>query len=337
MIKIGIEQEIVFKSLENKFLDFENTNYKMYQDIIKKLPFYEEDKKYFECKSLENIPKRWYIEGIELFDDEHKLVETLPKAIEIRTSPHINIKSLVEEFSQSFNLLEKEASSQKIYPVLTSSNPFRDKFEKEIEIQPRDKKNFDIAKNSMLTYGMHVNISIDSISLQSLKKIKDKINYYMPFIIPFSFSSPFLNSQEFKGLCYRNYKRAETRELVNIKQYKDINIIEFRAFDACASKELLSALIYLIKAIIKAKCLDKHTNTQDKELIKKSAINGFNDIVIKKGCKNILDSVNKNIPEIELKLLKSILKTNNSYASIMKSEYLIKKNIIETISNQYKY
>ena len=43
MIKIGIEHEFVFKDNHDNYLDFENTEYKLFKRIVDTFPYIEND------------------------------------------------------------------------------------------------------------------------------------------------------------------------------------------------------------------------------------------------------------------------------------------------------
>lgn len=339
MIKFGIEQEIVFKDKENRFLDFTNTSYIEYQSIIEKLPFYENDLDFFECKSLEKMPKRWYVEGIEIYNKYNQLQSTLPKAIEIRTTPHTNIKELVNEFSNSFNLLSIKAKESNLFPVLTSNNPFKKEFNIDIAESKRTKSELLIAKNSMITFGLHLNISFKNLTKEKLTDIVEKLNYYTPFIIPLSFSSCFLEGKKFKGLSYRNYRRAKNRKLINIKTIKNTDIIEFRAFDSISNKKLLYSIINLVKDIILNPKLTKRLKEQDSQLIEKSSLFGFENDFIKKEILEVLSIIEKsfNSDKKYIKLLKEQIHTNSCSSKIIKKRFDKTNNIIESISNLYNF
>ncbi len=339
MITFGIEQEIVFKDKNNTFLDFDNTKYEDFIKIINRLPIYDSDNNYFECKSLEIYPKRWYIEGIEIFDEYKNITSTIPKAIEIRTTPHKSINNLVKEFSDSFSLLRKEAKKEGFSPVLTSNNPFKDSLKKDIKLPNRTEKEKTIAKNSMTTFGMHINISIENFSRNELIELKKKINYYIPFIIPYSFSSGFSNNKKFDGLCYRNFIRAKNRELINLKRLKGIDILEFRAFDSSMSKNLLISLLYLMKGLILSPKLNKNLEKQDSDLIIRSSKFGFDDNLIKEEANKILNLIKLELKEkaVYLDNLEKFLNTNGCASQIAQTRYNKNKNIIDSISNLYDY
>jgi len=183
-LKIGIEQEFIFKDDDNNYLDFSNTSYNDFQIVVDNFPAYRSDNSILECKSLESVPKRCYVEGFERYDNNGKLLETIPKALEIRTPPFENINKLINNFASSYNKMIKIASSFGLFPILTSFNPFKnnnnvEELLKHQNINGRSERDLEIAKNSFLSNGLHVNISDkENINLQD---IAEKLNFYLPY------------------------------------------------------------------------------------------------------------------------------------------------------------
>ena len=216
MMRIGIEQEFVFQDREGNYLDFENSEYSLFKGIVDTFPYFENDDAVFECKSLERVPKRCYVEGLERHDLDGNLVETVPKGLEIRTLPHFEIDTVVDEFSDSFVQTMRAAAQFGLSPLLTSNNPFKTSFAfskplNPTEIKMRTEKELAIVFGAMITHGLHVNVSMGDWSHEQMNDLVQKVNYYIPFIIPFSFSSPFYDGKAFAGLSCRNYFRAEKR------------------------------------------------------------------------------------------------------------------------------
>ena len=342
-MKIGIEQEFVFKDSFNNFLDFSNSSYKDFQQIVDIFPEFEEDKDILGCKSLEKTPKRCYVEGFERYDTNCKLIDTVPKALEIRTIPYDDINKLVDNFASSYNKMKDIASSFGLFPVLTSSHPFRDKnsvykFFQNENYNGRSEHEIIIAKNSMLTYGLHINISATEKKF-NLQDILEKFNFYLPYIIPFSFSSPFLNKNLFEGLCYRNYIRAKNRQLISIRKRNILDVIEFRAFDAIGDLQLLKSVLLLIKFLVIENSLSGRKKHQDIRLIEISSMEGFENSQIKNQALMILDAA-KNSNEFDsnqLDYLYSMVQSNESYAVIMKQKFNKTNDIIQSISNMYNF
>ncbi|WP_294957187.1 glutamate-cysteine ligase family protein [Sulfurovum sp.] len=344
MIQIGIEHEFVFKNQNEDYLDFENTEFDTFQQIVNAFPFHKGDERYFECKSLEKRPKRCYVEGFERYDLSGQLIETLPKGIEIRTLPHATVDTVVKEFTESYTRLTNIATSFGLYPLLTGVNPYKTSVllhrplnQKELTL--RTKEWLTIALDSMLVHGLQVNISMDHLSKEELEDLVHKLNYYVPYMIPFSFSSPFYNGDVFEGLSYRIFFRAGTRGLARLQKRKGVDVIEFGGFDACGSARLLRSLLLLFKGVLVDTTLTKRALAQNVEQVKRSSLKGFEDEEIKEEGRLVLNAAKVALGEEgkALELLETMFLTNDSYAARMKYSYKKTSSIMESISNRYSY
>ena len=343
-MRIGIEHEFAFKDQAGNYLDFENTEYALFKKIVDAFPYFENDDAVFDCKSLECKPKRCYIEGFERYGLEGNLTETIPKGLEIRTMPHSTIDALIDDFTNSYNLMIQLTTQHNLSPLLISYHPFKTSttFKEpfnQIEIDLRTEKELGTALRSMLTQGFHINVSFSDLSTEKMLDLVQKITYYFPFIIPFSFSSPFYNKKSFNGLSFRNYYRTETRSLTRLLKRRGIDIIEFSGFDVCGDTQLLKSLLVLFKGILLDQTLTKRALSQDTGLLMRSSLYGFEDAMIKEQCLIILQAVKAVLKEEgeALEYLESILHTNDSYAARMKRTYQETGDIIEAISNRYDY
>lgn len=339
-IKFGIEQEFVFKNASNEYMDFENISYELFQKIVDKFPLHLNDNEVFECKSLETKPKRCYIEGIERFNNNGILFSTLPKGLEIRTLPSNNIDTLINEFAISFKFMKDLCTSHGLYPILTSSHPLKTSANKiknkltERELQIRTSEELDNALFSMLMHGMHINISIDINNDESFQKQLEKLNYYLPYIIPYSFSSPFWEGELFEGVSSRNYFQTTKRELIKIIERKGIKVIQIASFDACGDLKLLSALLYLLKGLFHSNLLLQSSKIIDINKIRQVSLSGFSDEIILKKSIQVLKLALKDNHNI-LSYLKDLAKTNEIYSMKIKRKFEKSKNIIESCSNMY--
>ncbi len=341
-MKIGIEHEFVFKDSSDNYLDFTNSSYKMFKQIVDKFPVYEEDKILFECKSLETVPKRLYVEGFERYDSNGILLETLPKGLEIRTPPYEDINELLENFTSSFKNMTDITSSFGLFPLLAGYSPFRDtnsaqKYLKNENWGKRNEKELNIAKNSLLAHGMHISISF--ANNMDLKDTLEKLNFYLPYIVPFSFSTPFCNNNLFEGLCYRNYIRARNRQLVSIRKKNNVDVVEFRGFDAVGDSKLLKSVLYLFKSLVNESKLKGRAKQQNAKLIELSSLKGFENKIIKDGALMILDAIKTSLGSNsnQLDYLYHIVQTNESYAAKMKREFSKTNDIIQSMSNMYNF
>jgi len=203
----------------------------------------------------------------------------------------------------------------------------------------RDKNRYLISTTSMLMVGIHINISMDNMDENSLDDIYQKIIYYTPFIIPYSFSSPFYNGKKFKGLCFRNYIRASTRQLTSKREINGNKYIEFLGYDTCGDRELLRGVISLLKGLILDKSLKGRAKRQDIKLVKLSCLYGFDNKFIKEEGLKVLNATIIALGEdsSNLNRLKRDIGDNKSYSKTIKNRFDKSNNIIKSISNLHNY
>lgn len=343
-MKVGIEHEFVFKDDRGNYLDFENAEYSRFKQIVDTLPYVENDDRYFDCKSLEDIPKRCYVEGFERYDLNGKVVTTIPVSLEIRTLPHTTIDALIKDFTATYTQVMNSAASFGLSPLLTSCHPYKmfDTFSQPLNITERTLRTdeqLDRVYKSMFIYGLHVNVSIKDMTKEQMADLVQKVNFYAPFIIPFSFSSPFYNTKVFKGVSCRNYFKNETYNLVQLQKRKEINVIEFSGFDSCGDTKLLKSLLLLFKGLLLDQTLIQKALSKDVNLVKRSSLHGFTDEVIKQGGLTVLNAAKVALKEEgdALEYLEIMLHTNDSYAARMKRTYQETGDVIEAISGRYDY
>ena len=344
MLNIGIEQEFVFADESGQYLDADNTSYPVFSNIVDQLSAHEGDDSVLECKSLEQYPKRCYVEGFERHDPEGNVIETIPKGLEIRTLPHESVDSLVVEFRSTYADVMRQARQAGLSPVLTSMHPFKSSLELNgrldaTEQRVRTESRLAVAKRSMLTHGLHVNVSVAGYSAEKMQGLVEKINYYTPSLVPWSFSSPFCNGVVFDGLCARNHSRAGTRSMAGLDNRHGIQVLEFRGFDALSDTRLLTALLKLFFGFLMDKSLQGRASAQDPGRLIRSSLYGFSDpefraegLAILKGAKPALAED----PD-SLELLEGMLEHNDSSSARMKQCYADSGNIMDCISGRYDF
>jgi hypothetical protein len=280
MFFFGIEHEVAFLNQEGKFADFSRTTFADFNQIIEKLPIYPSDYSQLRVGDAGIKKKRWYIEGFERFFDSDKVIDCQAKGIEIRTTIHPDIQGAITELTASFQLLREVAAGFKFSPVLVSFNPFNRVFVpqpplndyelKQLQASPEDQT----ANIYMVTYGPDLNISVADLPMAEVIDIGKKLTYYSPYIVPFSFSSPFYNGDLWGGLSVRTFMRTGKRPatLVFVKKQEqliqsvptltkvaripaEVGRIEFKACDSCDDFSIYAALLALLKGLVLDKTL----------------------------------------------------------------------------------
>lgn len=122
---------------------------------------------------------------------------------------------------------------------------------------------------SELTRGPDSSFSFSGFNDAALIDAARKLTDYSPYILPFSFSSPFFDGGLWKGLSIRTFKRTGPRPAVMVFLHDDANHIavspsitqparvpfeagriEFKAFDTCRDIALYRSLFALLQGIV---------------------------------------------------------------------------------------
>ncbi|MEH2323640.1 MAG: glutamate--cysteine ligase [Nostoc sp.] len=302
MFLFGIEHEVAFLNKEGKFADFSRTQFADLNQIIEKLPTYPSDYPQLRIGDAGIKMKRWYIEGFERFADSDKVIDCHVKGIEIRTTIHSDIQGAITELSESFHLLREVAANFGFSPVLVSFNPYNPVFEphpplndyeiQELQAYPDEQT----ANIHMVSYGPDLNISVVNLSTEDVIDIGRKLTYYSPYIVPFSYSSPFYKGGLWDGLSVRTFVRTGKRPaaLVFVQKQEqlidstpsltkiaripaEVGRIEFKACDSCDNFLIYAALLTLLKGLVLDKTLLGRETVPDAALHQLSAKEGFDN------------------------------------------------------------
>ena len=364
MFYFGIEHEVAFLDNAGNFADFSRTKFKDFCQIIDKLPFYPNDYPELRVGDAGIKKKRWYIEGFERFLDSEEVVECVPKGIEIRTTINSTIQDTITELFDSFSLLRKVSLEFGYSPVLVSFNPYYDVFTpnpplNEYEVQRRKvSPEKQTANIPMLTYGPDLNISVADLPVERVIDIGSKLTYYSPYIIPFSYTSPFYQGKLWEGLSVRTFVRTGQRPATMVFVEKsseliksipsltkiaripaEVGRIEFKAFDSCDDFSIYAALLALLKGMVLDELLPGRAMIPDPALHQLSAREGFSNESIFIHAGKILQAAEislANDPDRELLApLKHLLDKRETPAHEMIRNFHKSASIEETLKHTY--
>lgn len=328
MFSFGIEHEVAFVDRAGKIVDFSRAKFADFNQIIEALPEYADDYLSLHIGDAGIRKKRWYIEGFERFSESEEFVECVPKGIEIRTTIHSSIQGTITELEESFALLCDAADKFGLSPVLISFNPYQTVYEpvpplnsyeiSELQAYP-DEQTVNIY---MVSYGPDLNISIANLPVERVIDIGQKLTYYSPYIVPFSYSSPFYQGKLWSGLSVRTFvrtgKRAATRVYVKDKEQlisstpaltkiarigAEVGRIEFKACDSCDDFAIYAGLLALLKGLALDDTLPGRAIVPDAAMHQLSAQSGFDNEEVCAGASQILDVATialGNDPDIDL-------------------------------------
>lgn len=320
--RFGIEHEVAFYRADGQFADFSNTRFEDFQQIIDRLPEHPDDAEHLRSGDAGIRRKRWYIEGYERFSEDGKLLTCLPKGIEIRTTIHNSIQGVLNELQDSYNLLLDMTARYGYHPALVSFNPRQVQFIPnpplnafEIEQQYRETpEERDTAHIPMLTYGPDLSLSHHKMNSAAMVDAASKLTYYSPFIVPFSFSSPFYAGEIWSGLSIRTWKRTGARPAVLVfppdsghllhsnptltkspRHPAESGRIEFKAFDSSADFKLYAALFALLKGLVLDDSLPGRAIVPNAHQHQVAALLGFDNPMIFRFAQQALYAANKSL------------------------------------------
>ena len=302
MFLFGIEHEVAFLNKEGNFADFSHTKFADFNQIIEKFPTYPSDYPQLRVGDAGIKMKRWYIEGFERFADSDKVIDCHAKGIEIRTTIHSDIQGAITELSESFHLLCEVAANFGFSPVLVSFNPYNPVFAphpplndyeiRQLQADPDEQT----ANIHMVSYGPDLNISVADFSTERVIDIGRKLTYYSPYIVPFSYSSPFYKGGLWDGLSVRTFIRTGKRPAALVFVHKqeelidstpsltkiaripaEVGRIEFKACDSCDNFLIYAALLALLKGLVLDETLLGRATVPDAALHQLSAKEGFDN------------------------------------------------------------
>ena len=364
MFHFGIEHEVAFIDSAGNFADFSRTNFADFNQIVEKLPMYKDDYPQLRIGDAGIKEKRWYIEGFERFADSEKVLDCVPKGIEIRTSINPDIHSAIAELSESFNLLTKTAGEYGFSPALISFNPHYDAFVPNPPLNEYETKRRNASPEKqtanipMLTYGPDLNISMLGLTTERIIDIGKKLTYYSPYIIPFSYSSPFYQGRLWEGFSVRTFIRTGKRPAAMVFLEKpeeliksvpsltkiaripaEVGRIEFKAFDSCSDFSIYAGLLALLKGLVLDESLSERAIVPDAEKHQISAQEGFDNEEIFEQAKQIIQLAEValiNDPDVNLLApLKTLLDKRETPAHEIIRMYKHNNSIEATLKQTY--
>jgi hypothetical protein len=363
MMYFGIEQEIpLLRDEGTLFVDYSNTTHEELQAVVDELPFFKEDYPRLRIGDLGIKRKRWYVEGYERFDGDGKFLKSLPKSLEIRTTPHGSAEGALHELRESYEMLVKHLAPHGFATTWVSFNPFHSDFipnpplnayEKRMRAGSPESRTAEIAE---LTYGPDLSVSFSDFDDAAIIDAGKKLTFYSPYIIPFSFSSPFKDGVRWDGLSARTFLRTGARPVAMVFLRDNANMIvsrpsltqpsrtpfeagriEFKAFDSCRDLALYRSLFALLRGIIMDAALSGRALVPDAEAHQRSARLGFEDEKIKTGAREVLAAARGALGDpsevAHLDILDAMLERNTLPVYALIKSYENSKSVIKTLQS----
>lgn len=252
----------------------------------------------------------WYIEGDERFRDDGSFRTMAVKGVEIRTPPRPGIAAAVASLLDIERQLAATLAAHELGLAIVAYNPLRPAYAFEPPLNPWEsalrqrQRAYDGARVATLSYGPDLNISFPGWDARRGLAAARRLAACAPFIVPFSFSSPFYCGEPWAGGSKRTYERAGQRPLVKFflpaghpladdplvqtaRLEREVGRIEFKAFDAFLSPAVLAACGYLLAGICLADGL-RPPPGDPVALLRRGALTGFADDSLRRGAHSVL-------------------------------------------------
>jgi gamma-glutamyl:cysteine ligase YbdK (ATP-grasp superfamily) len=298
--QFGLEHENMLIRSDGRAADFTNTHQVDFDAIINDLPTTSSDYPKLRKGNVGIKSKRWYIEGLERFDETGRFASIVPKGIETRTPPFATIKEAVDTLIKDRQLLADTAQTYGYQLAELSFNPYETEYRPNPPLNTWEQANTDITESStadiyMLTWGSDINLSSSAFSEADTIDIARKLTFYSPFIVPYSFSAPFYGGKLWGGYSARTYyrtgRRAAARAFVSEATYNNTNPgatylaripeelgrIEYKAFDTPLDIEQYGSLTALIKGLCLDRTLTGRSDFPDADLHRLAAREAFDN------------------------------------------------------------
>lgn len=319
--RFGIEHEFPVINRDDHFLDFSNTSFQDFDRIIEELPEFSSDANTLRTGDLGIKSKRWYIEGFERFSEKGEYIRTDPKGFEIRTPICDTIEEAILTLSVDYVRWKECAEKYGYRPARTALNPFRTEFIphpplNSWELEDRSTPEEQTAYIHMLTYGPDLSFSHPDLTSDEIIEIGKKLTYYSPFIVPFSYSSPFYQGELWGGYSRRTFYRTGERPSVLVFLEDESKIIpsfptltdraripaeagriEFKAFDCPPDAQLYGSLAALLIGLTLDDTLGGRLLTPSAEAHQHSATHAFDAEDIFEGSREILSAARAALPK----------------------------------------
>ncbi|GAA4542814.1 glutamate-cysteine ligase family protein [Pseudonocardia xishanensis] len=273
-VRYGIEHEVSFRHADGPFADFTNTSFALLQGIVDALPDTPVPGLRIGDQGIKRT--RWYVEGFERFDESGALLRCDPKGIEVRTLIHDSVEAAVAALGADVAELDRVARAHGLEPWVTGFNPVRSRYPIDPPLNAWERAHRTgspeerTAHLHMVTHGPDLNLSVAGLEGAALVDAGAKLTFYSPWIVPFSFSSPFRDGGVWGGLSARTALRTGVRPAAMVflepgsphavatdpsltqpaRLPAEIGRIEFKACDACPDPVLYGELLSLLTGLV---------------------------------------------------------------------------------------
>lgn len=257
----------------------------------------------------------WYLEGDERFHADGRFRTLEVKGVEIRTPPAADVRGAVAQLLAIETRLAAQLAGHGLGLAIAAFNPRRAGYDFNPPLNPweeelrRGCRAYDGSLISTLSYGPDINLSMPGWNARQSLDAARKLNHYAPWLVPFSFHSPFAAGVPWGGWSTRSFERCRVRPAVKLflgerdlaalpersalaapaRIPGEAGRIEFKAFDAMPTAELLAACCHLLVGVCLADGLAGRSEHTDHAHYQRAARAGFDDPAVAAGAREALE------------------------------------------------
>ncbi|GAA4992257.1 glutamate-cysteine ligase family protein [Pseudonocardia tropica] len=326
--RYGLEHELALLRDDGTVADHRSLTHAQVAAVVDELPELPGDQSDLRIGDAGIRRKRWYAEGYERLDDDGELVRFDPKGIEIRTRVHDSVEAVVDALAADAVTLAAVAARHGLRPVAFAHHPRLSAYR--LDPPPNAHERALMAASPeertshlhMVTWGPDLNLSFPESGTDPgvLADAAAKLTFYSPYLVPWSFSSPFRDGRVWGGLSARTARRTGARPAAlaylppeapllvtdpSLVRHAgipgEVGRIEFKAFDAVpvvageepadgVGTDLPAALLSLLTGLLRDDTLPGRRRTPDAAAHRRSALRGWADPAVRAGSQAVLDA-----------------------------------------------
>lgn len=325
-VRCGLEFEYLLIDRQGakagKLRDFSNLDFKALSELLADKPG-EHDRR-LARGDMGIRSGYWYLEGDERFHPDGEFDRLAVKGIEIRTPPALGVDEALHELLEIEQQLSQRLEPYGLGLAIAGLNPQHEAYTFTPPLNPFERQlrdddhEYDGMEVSTLTFGPDINLSLPEWDSAQCLAIACKLNYYAPYIVPFSFSSPVWAGRPWGGWSRRTWVRSSCRPIVKTfiaaealaaeaqpslllrpaRIALEQGRIEFKAFDAIPSMSLLKACCHLLIGLCLDQRLQGRSESTDLSLFRRAAWHAFDDPDIYAGAYQVLDASRQALTQV---------------------------------------
>lgn len=238
----------------------------------------------------------WYLEGDERFDEQGQFAGMAVKGVEIRTPPRPGVAAAIDSLLQIEQALAEQLARADMALAVCAFHPYQTHYRYDPPINGFEmalraaEPAYAAAQVSTLSYGPDINLSFAHFTDDMALSATRRLIWWAPYLVPFSFNSPWFAGHRWDGWSKRTFERRQLRP--SAKLFCDAKAglqpplyparlpaergrIEFKAFDAMPTISLLQACSWLLVGLCLAHDRPEQADEASGDLFQLAATQGF--------------------------------------------------------------